>query len=79
MIMPFPRSVSSHSALAILLIAAACPALGQAPSIDLRESASGAIQIELGGQSMRDHHLEFSPDLLEWEPLLSLRLPSSPF
>lgn len=79
MIMSFPRSVSSHSALVILLIAVACPALGQAPSIDLRESPSGAIQIKLGGQPMWNHHLEFSPDLLEWEPLLSLRLPSSPF
>jgi hypothetical protein len=79
MLMSFPRSVSSHSALAILLIAVACPALGQAPTIDLRKSATGAIQIELGGQPMWDHHLEFSPDLLEWEPLLSLRLPSSPF
>ncbi|MFP6877510.1 MAG: hypothetical protein VCA37_11825 [Roseibacillus sp.] len=77
--MSFPGSVSSHSALAILLIAMACPALGQAPTLDLRKSATGAIQIELGGQPMWDHHLEFSPDLLEWEPLLSLRLPSSPF
>ncbi|MEJ6718557.1 MAG: redoxin domain-containing protein, partial [Akkermansiaceae bacterium] len=33
----------------------------------------------LHGQPTQDHVLEYSSDLKNWEPLLSLRLPSSPF
>lgn len=74
-----PRSVLCRSTLAILLLALARPAQGQDLTLDVGKTAAGAIQIELGGETMRDHQLEFSQDLQTWEPLLSLRLPSSPF
>lgn len=74
-----PRSFLCRSALAILLLALARPAQGQDLTLDVGKTAAGPIQVELGGETMRDHQLEFSQDLQTWEPLLSLRLPSSPF
>lgn len=78
--MAFPRSLLVPCQVAVVLfIAGAWPARAQDPALTLQRPGSGAIHLELDGDPARDHDLEFSRDLLKWEPLLSLRLPSSPF
>ena len=62
--------------LALVLFA---PVLAEEPSVDVRPADNDSIRINLHGQPMQDHVLEYSSDLKNWEPLLSLRLPSSPF
>ena len=63
-------------ALASVLFA---PVLAEEPSVDVRPADNDSIRIDLHGQPTQDHVLEYSSDLKNWEPLLSLRLPSSPF
>jgi peroxiredoxin len=63
-------------ALASVLFA---PVLAEEPSVDVRPADNDSIRINLHGQPTQDHLLEYSSDLKNWEPLLSLRLPSSPF
>ena len=63
-------------ALASVLFA---PVLAEEPSVDVRPADNDSIRINLHGQPTQDHVLEYSSDLKNWEPLLSLRLPSSPF
>jgi peroxiredoxin len=63
-------------ALASVLFA---PVLAEEPSVDVRPADNDSIRIDLHGQPTQDHLLEYSSDLKNWEPLLSLRLPSSPF
>jgi peroxiredoxin len=63
-------------ALASLLFG---PALAEELSIKVRPADDDSIRIDLHGEPSQDHVLEFSPDAQNWEPLLSLRLPSSPF
>jgi peroxiredoxin len=55
------------------------PVLAEEPSVDVRPAENDSIRIDLHGQPTQDHLLEYSSDLKNWEPLLSLRLPSSPF
>ena len=63
-------------ALASVLFA---PVLAEELSVDVRPADNDSIRINLHGQPTQDHVLEYSSDLKNWEPLLSLRLPSSPF
>ncbi|MDE0837303.1 MAG: redoxin domain-containing protein, partial [Akkermansiaceae bacterium] len=77
--MSFPLSGRCLCAVSLLVIVMAWSVQAQAPSIDVRETNTGAIEVELGGQLLQDHELQFSRDLISWAPLLSLRLPSSPF
>ena len=63
-------------ALASVLFA---PVLAEELSVDVRPAGNDSIRINLHGQPTQDHVLEYSSDLKNWEPLLSLRLPSSPF
>ena len=73
------RFVPCQLAVLLLSLAWAWPAPGQDLGLALEQTGSGAIQLELKGQPTLDHSLEVSQDLLKWEPLLSLRMPSAPF
>ncbi|MDB4399952.1 redoxin domain-containing protein [Akkermansiaceae bacterium] len=70
------RIASPLFSLALVLFG---PALAQELSIDVQAANNDSIRIDLHGQPTQDHVLEYSPDAQNWEPLLSLNLPSSPF
>ncbi|MGJ8695746.1 MAG: hypothetical protein ACSHYF_05465 [Verrucomicrobiaceae bacterium] len=63
-------------AIVSLLSALMLTAHGQSLGLEIQKSAGGALELKLNGEVSRDHELEFSQDALEWEPLMSLKLPS---
>ncbi|MFT6240995.1 MAG: peroxiredoxin [Akkermansiaceae bacterium] len=81
--MSFLRILSGGNASPVFSLALASVVLGPAPaeelSVEVRPADQDAIRIDLHGQPTKDHVLEYSPDAQNWEPLLSLRLPASPF
>jgi peroxiredoxin len=81
--MTFSRMLSRRIAPPVFSLALAsvlfAPVLAEEPSVDVRPADNDSIRINLHGQPTQDHLLEYSSDLKNWEPLLSLRLPSSPF
>jgi len=81
--MTFSRMLSRRIAPPVFSLALAsvlfAPVLAEELSVDVRPADNDSIRINLHGQPTQDHVLEYSSDLKNWEPLLSLRLPSSPF
>ncbi len=63
--------------MSILLSSFALTAHGQSPSLEIKKTVGAALELNLNGEALRDHEVQFSQDSLEWEPLLSLRLPSN--
>lgn len=75
--MSSPRTLLCKATIAILLSAFALTAQGQSPGLEVQKTTGSALELSLSGQALWDHEVQFSHDMLEWEPLLSLRLPSS--
>lgn len=76
---PSSRAPSFPLLIVLLLPALIGPVGGQLPSLEVRKSEAGGVDLQLQGQPLVDHVLEYSPDLHQWEPFLALRLPASPF
>lgn len=81
--MTFSRMLSRRTTPPVFSLVLAsvlfAPVLAEELSVDVRPADNDSIRINLHGQPTQDHVLEYSSDLKNWEPLLSLRLPSSPF
>lgn len=76
--MPWHRSPSKTPLLLLSALALSPTLRAEEPSVDVNADR-GTTNLVLKGAVGQEHVLEYSPDLVNWEPLLSLDLPASPF